>query len=122
MDAYDGTMHFYVADPTEPLIRAWQGIFPQLFEPLSKMPAELQAHLRVPEELFNVQTRMYGQYHVTQPVTFFNNTDRWTVPDRADEPAEPAARGVLRRDADARRAEGGVPAAPADDRRAAGRT
>ena len=44
------------------------------------MPAELQAHLRVPEELFNVQTRMYGQYHVTQPVTFFNNTDRWTVP------------------------------------------
>ena len=80
IDAYDGTMHFYVADPTEPLIRAWQGIFPQLFEPLSKMPAELQAHLRVPEELFNVQTRMYGQYHVTQPVTFFNNTDRWTVP------------------------------------------
>ena len=80
IDAYDGTMHFYVADPTEPLIRAWQGIFPQLFEPLSQMPAELQAHLRVPEELFNVQTRMYGQYHVTQPVTFFNNTDRWTVP------------------------------------------
>ena len=65
IDAYDGTMHFYVADPTEPLIRAWQGIFPQLFEPMSQMPAELQAHLRVPEELFNVQTRMYGQYHVT---------------------------------------------------------
>ena len=80
VDAYDGTMHFYVADPTEPLIRAWQGIFPSLFEPKELMPAELQDHLRVPEELFNVQTRMYGQYHVTQPVTFFNNTDRWTVP------------------------------------------
>ncbi len=80
IDAYDGTMHFYVADKNEPLIRAWQGIFPQLFEPMEQMPAELQAHLRVPEELFNVQTRMYGQYHVTQPVTFFNNTDRWTVP------------------------------------------
>ena len=90
--------------------------------PCRQMPAELQAHLRVPEELFNVQTRMYGQYHVTDPLTFFNNTDRWTVPDRADEPAEPAVRGVLRRDADARRAEGRVPAAPADDRRAAGRT
>ena len=35
VDAYDGTMHFYVADPTEPLIRAWQGIFPSLFEPMS---------------------------------------------------------------------------------------
>ena len=80
VDAYDGTMHFYVADPTEPIIRAWEGIFPSLFEPKEQMPAELQEHLRVPEELFNVQTRMYGQYHVTQPVTFFNNTDRWTVP------------------------------------------
>ena len=44
------------------------------------MPAAIGEHLRVPEEQFNVQTRMYGQYHVTQPVTFFNNTDRWTVP------------------------------------------
>ena len=44
---------------------------------------ELQAHLRVPEELFNVQTRVYGQYHVNEPLTFFNNTDRWTVPDRS---------------------------------------
>ena len=86
------------------------------------MPAALQAHLRVPEELFNVQTRMYGQYHVTQPLTFFNNTDRWTVPDEQTNRAEPAARGVLRRDADARRAEGRVPAAPADDRAPAGRT
>ena len=48
---------------------------------MSDMPAGIVPHLRVPEELFNVQTRMYGQYHVTQPLTFFNNTDRWTVPD-----------------------------------------
>ena len=80
IDAYDGTMHFYVADPSDPIVRAWQGIFPDLFEPLSAMPEELMAHLRVPEELFNVQTRTYGQYHVTDPLTFFNNTDRWTVP------------------------------------------
>src|SRR5262245_8702814 len=80
VDAYDGTMHFYVADPDEPLIRAWQGIFPSLFQPLDQLPADLQAHLRVPEELFNIQTRVYGQYHVTQPLTFFNNTDRWTIP------------------------------------------
>ncbi len=80
MDAYDGTMTFYVADDADPLIRAWQGVFPDLFRPLSEMSSELREHLRVPEELFNVQTRMYGQYHVTQPLTFFNNTDRWTVP------------------------------------------
>ncbi len=80
VDAYDGTMHFYVADKTDPLIRAWQGIFPTLFESMDNMPSDLKAHLRVPEELFNVDTRMFGQYHVTDTLTFFNNTDRWTVP------------------------------------------
>ncbi len=80
MDAYDGTMHFYVSDPSDPIIRAWEGVFPALFQPMSDLPAGLAAHLRVPEELFNVQTRVYGQYHVTQTLTFFNNNDRWTVP------------------------------------------
>ena len=58
MDAYDGTMQFYVVDPSDPIIRAWQGVFPGLFEPMLGMPDGLVAHLRVPEELFNVQTRM----------------------------------------------------------------
>ena len=58
IDAYDGTMHFYVADPSDPIIRAWQGVFPGVFEPMGQMPAGLLAHLRVPEELFNVQSRM----------------------------------------------------------------
>ena len=74
MDAYDGTMHFYVADPTDPIIRAYEGVFPTLFEPLDAMPADLRDHLRVPEELFNVQTRMFGRYHVTDPQQFFRRT------------------------------------------------
>ncbi len=81
IDAYDGTMTFYIADPSDPIIQAWEGVFPDVFRPLSEMPAGLVSHLRVPEELFNVQTRMYGRYHVTQSLTFFNNTDRWTIPD-----------------------------------------
>ena len=80
MDAYTGEMHFYVWDPTDPIIRAWQGVFPTLFEPKSAMPADITTHIRTPEELFNVQTRTFGQYHVTDTLTFFNNTDRWTVP------------------------------------------
>ncbi len=81
MNAYDGSLTFYVADPSDPMVRAWQGIFPTLFRPMADVPAEIIGHVRVPEEMFNVQTRMYGQYHVTQPLTFFNNTDRWTVPE-----------------------------------------
>ena len=80
MDAYDGTMTFYVADPTDPLIRAWQGVFPTLFHPLDEMPAGLRSHLRVPEEIFNVQTRVFAQYHVTDPLTFYQGDDLWTVP------------------------------------------
>ena len=80
MDAYDGTMRFYVSDPNDPIIRAYQGVFPTLFQPLSQMPEALRAHLRVPEELFNVQTRVFGRYHVTNTQQFFINDDLWTVP------------------------------------------
>jgi uncharacterized membrane protein (UPF0182 family) len=80
MDAYDGSMTFYVADPDDPIIRAWQGIFPGLFRPIADIPADLVAHLRVPEDLFNIQTSVYGRYHVTQPQTFFDSSDLWTIP------------------------------------------
>jgi uncharacterized membrane protein (UPF0182 family) len=84
IDAYDGTMTFYVSDPSDPIIRAWQGVFPGVFRPISEMPADLAAHIRVPEEGFNVQTRMYGRYHVTDAGTFYQNNDQWTVPERKE--------------------------------------
>ena len=80
VDAYDGTMTFYANDPNDPLLRAWQGVFPTLFHPMSEFPTDLRAHLRVPEELFNVQTRVYGRYHVQNPLTFYQQDDLWTVP------------------------------------------
>ncbi len=80
IDAYDGTMRYYVADDADPLIRAWQGVFPEIFRPLSELTPDLTEHLRVPEEMFNVQTRVYGRYHVRDPRTLFQNDDQWTVP------------------------------------------
>jgi uncharacterized protein len=80
VDAYTGQTTFYVADPTDPIIRAYEGVFPGMFKPLSDMPADLRAHLRYPEELFNTQTQMFGRYHVTDPLTFFNQGDLWQVP------------------------------------------
>ena len=113
VDAYDGTMHFYVNDPDDPIIRAYPGVFPDLFEPMSAMPADLKAHLRVPEDLFNVQTSMFGRYHVTNTQQFFR---RGRPVDGADpdERADAAVRGVLRRDAAAQRERGRVPPAPTD--------
>ncbi len=80
MDAYDGTVHFYVADSSDPLIRAWESIFPGMFQPLSEMPAGLQAHLRTPESMFNAQTQMYAAYHVTDVSSFYKGDNLWTVP------------------------------------------
>jgi len=93
MNAYDGSMTFYVADPTDPIIQAWEGVFPGLFQPISTMPADLRGdpsnptvnpgHLRYPEDLFNAQTTMFEKYHVTDPVVFFKNGDVWSVPQNA---------------------------------------
>jgi len=85
MDAYDGTVHFYITDPKEPIVAAWAKIFPGLFEPLSAMQPELQAHLRYPEDLFVAQNQMYRLYHL--PATdngatvFYNQDDRWAIPE-----------------------------------------
>ncbi len=80
VDAYTGQMTFYVSDPTDPIIRTYENVFPQMFTSMDAMPADLKAHLRVPEDLFDADTRMYARYHVTDPSAFYNNEDLWTVP------------------------------------------
>ncbi len=90
IDAYDGTMHFYVTDPDDPIIRAYMGVFPGLFESFDAMPSDLKAHLRVPEDMFNAQASMFGRYHVTNPLQFFRGDDRWTVPTQTSEQTLPS--------------------------------
>jgi uncharacterized protein len=80
VDAYNGSVTFYVFDKEDPIIRAWWRMLPNLFEDASAMPATLRAHIRYPEDLFLAQAEMYGTYHMTNPVTFYNREDRWEVP------------------------------------------
>lgn len=80
-DAYDGTIRFYLADPTDPVARTLAKIYPRLFRPLAEMPAGLRAQLRYPEDLFRIQTTMYARYHVTDPTAFYNGSDQWQVAD-----------------------------------------
>lgn len=77
IDAYDGDVTFYVADPEDPLIRTYAKIFPKLYRPLSELPPELVAHLRYPEYLFDVQGMAYAKYHMTDPQVFYNSEDQW---------------------------------------------
>ncbi|MSQ21863.1 MAG: UPF0182 family protein [Dehalococcoidia bacterium] len=80
IDAYQGTMEFYVADTEDPIVRVYETIFPGLFKPLEQMSPLLRAHLRYPEDLFTVQAETYLQYHMTDPTVFFNKEDQWSVP------------------------------------------
>jgi uncharacterized membrane protein (UPF0182 family) len=80
IDAYNGSMSFYVFDPTDPIIQTYRRIFPTLFRDKAEMPASLLAHVRYPESMFNVQANIYGTFHMTNPSTFYNKEDKWTVP------------------------------------------
>ncbi len=88
VDAYHGTVAFYLADAADPLIRTYARAFPGLFKPLGDMPADLQRHIRYPEDLFTVQARMYATYHMEDPQVFYNKEDLWTIPRRAVEGRE----------------------------------
>lgn len=80
VDAYNGTVTFYVVDPAEPIIATYQRIFPSLFKPFSAMPADLQRHIRYPEDLFRIQALQYRAYHMTAPEVFYNREDLWQFP------------------------------------------
>jgi uncharacterized protein len=80
INAYTGETTFYVSDPSDPVIRTWQKIYPAVFKPITEMPPELHAHIRYPEQFFLIQAEMYGTYHMTDPAVFYNREDVWTFP------------------------------------------
>lgn len=79
VDTYDGTVDLYVVDPSDPMAMAYQKAFPELFDSLDDYPQELRAHWRYPEDLFRVQTNMWGRYHIESPAEFYEKTDAWSV-------------------------------------------
>ncbi len=91
IDAYEGTIDFYIIDPKDPIIRAYAATFPDMFKPIGSMPAGLRAHLRVPEDLFNIQVQTYATYHITDPKVFFSREDVWDVPTAQSSPGSVAA-------------------------------
>ncbi|GAC1314473.1 MAG: UPF0182 family protein [Acidimicrobiales bacterium] len=79
VDAYDGTVTFYVSDSTDPIVNAYRHAFPHLFKDSSQISPELRAHLRFPEDLFRIQTSMWGRYHITDAAAFYQAGDAWDV-------------------------------------------
>lgn len=80
VNAYDGSMRFYVADKDDPIIRTISRIFPGTLQSLSDMPADLKSHVRYPLDIFGIQSLVYSTYHMEVPQIFYNREDQWEIP------------------------------------------
>ncbi|MEX0638941.1 MAG: UPF0182 family protein [Balneolaceae bacterium] len=80
VDAFEGTVDYYIADENDPVLQVYNSIFPGLFQSLDSMPEGLEKHFRYPQDLFELQIGIFNRYHMTQPQVFYNQEDLWTRP------------------------------------------
>lgn len=80
IDAYNGSVNFYVADEKDPIINTFKAIFPNLLKPLDTLPLPLKTHLRYPVDLFSIQSERLLEYHMTRAQVFYNREDLWKIP------------------------------------------
>jgi len=80
IDAYDGTVDAYIAQPNDPVVQTYAKIFGGIFKPISAMPADIRRHVRYPGDLFRIQTALHATYHMTEPDAFYHREDQWQIP------------------------------------------
>ncbi len=80
IDAYSGSINYYISEPEDPIIQGWKLLFPELFNPIDNMPSSLREHLKVPTAMFDIQVKQLLRYHVTDPNIFYSGDDVWQVP------------------------------------------
>jgi uncharacterized membrane protein (UPF0182 family) len=74
----------YVSAPGDPIIRTWSRVFPGLFTPLDRMPADIRAHIRYPDDIYRIQAGLYTTYHMDDPVDFYHREDQWQIPEASE--------------------------------------
>jgi len=89
VDAYNGTVVFYVVDQKDILAKTYAAIFPMLFKPIDTMPPDLMRHIRYPRALLKIQARMFTTFHMTNPTVFYNKEDLWEIPSRHEKTMDP---------------------------------
>jgi uncharacterized protein len=90
VDAYHGNTQLYIADERDPLIQTYARIYPDTLKPLAEMPEGLREHLRYPEDIFELQSRVYSTYHMDQPQIFYNKEDLWTTASMGESEGKPS--------------------------------
>jgi len=89
VDAYDGSVVFYIADPAEIMAKVYARIYPGLFQPMSAMPDDLRQHIRYPHQYLGLQAAIFAAYHMTDPKVFYNKENLWEIPALGDKTMEP---------------------------------
>ena len=93
IDAYNGSIDFYVSNPSDPIVNSWIAVFPGLFKPIEKMPPAIRKHIRYPMDLLKVQSERLLTYHMEDPQVFYNREDLWRIPNEIygsqQQPVEP---------------------------------
>ncbi len=89
VDAYNGSVDFYISDPTDGIIKVYAKTFPKMFKPLKDMPEDLRQHIRYPQMFLQIQASMFAAYHMTDPKVFYNKENLWDIPTFNQKPMEP---------------------------------
>ena len=84
VDAYNGSVNFYISDPNDVIMKVYGAIFPKLFLPLSEMHDDLRKHIRYPKGFLQMQASMFSTYHMIDPKVFYNKEDLWEIPAYGD--------------------------------------
>ena len=80
IDAYDGTIKFYITDRTDPIIMAYQKMYPDLFEDKDEaIPEDISSQFVYPEFLYNIQAQIMLRYHNIQPDVLYREDDVWDI-------------------------------------------
>jgi len=79
VDAYNGKVSLFVFDPSDPIVQAYERLFPKLFRPASEMPSDLRRHVRYPEAIFRTQAEAYRIFHMRDSQVFYNKEDIWEI-------------------------------------------
>jgi hypothetical protein len=89
VDAFDGTVDYYIADPSDPIIQTYNRAYPGLLKDMNTMPAELRQHLRYPRDLFYMQMKVYAKYHQSTPELFYEQGETWQFANVRHQPVMP---------------------------------
>lgn len=89
VDAYHGDISYYIADPADPVVKAYSRIYPGLLKKMDEMPSELKDHIRYPKDIFEIQMQIYAKYHQTDPEVFYRQEDMWDFAKLNNKPMKP---------------------------------